>query len=92
MCERTAEEIARLGKATRQAISGQPDLVGELTAALRKVIGSEVNPYIVLGLLLECVAHTVMDKIPRARQLAVAQAAAQVLLDRLNAQTKSASS
>jgi len=68
----------------RRAATEQPDLIAALAAAVKGAVASDVDPYLLMGTLIEGVAHTLASIQPK-RQPDTTRAAVVLLVDRLGA-------
>ncbi len=80
-------EVARLRALAEEAVAGRLDVAAELARTLRLVADPDtgVDPYIVIGILVEAITHMLEQRIPQERQAEVATATVQTLLHRLKA-------
>jgi hypothetical protein len=63
----------------------EPDTLALLVALIKLATRSEVDPYLLNGILIQGIASTVSARIPRRRRHQVAVECVRLLLDRLQA-------
>jgi hypothetical protein len=63
----------------------EPDTLALLVALIKIVIRSEVDPYLLNGVLVQGIASTVSSRIPSRRKRQVARETVRLLLERLQA-------
>jgi hypothetical protein len=63
----------------------QPDTLALVVALIKFAIRSEVDPYVLNGLLIEGIANTINKRIPRRRKRQVTVEVVRLLLERLQA-------
>ena len=80
-----AHQLAALAQVAQQAAKEQADLIALLAQTAKDVSASEADPYLITGVLIEAVAHTLSAGIPAELQGATARAAVALLADRLYA-------
>jgi hypothetical protein len=78
-------ELARLAALADLAAADHPDIVATLGAAIKGAVASDVDPYILMGTMIEGVAHT-LASLPPERQGDTARAAVGLLVDRLRSE------
>lgn len=83
MPERRHPEIMHLAELAGAAADCTPDVPGHL-AVLIKAAGV-TDPYVIMGLLIEGIAHTWASCIPAEQQEVVEKALTRMLLDRFRA-------
>jgi hypothetical protein len=78
-------EVARLSQLAEQAAASQTDLIAALAKAIKGSAAAEVDPYVLIGVLIEGAAHILVNNIPVEKRAEVGQAMAHLLLDRMGA-------
>jgi hypothetical protein len=68
-----------------RAAASKPDQVQLVAEVIRLTGDGGVDPYLLIGILIEGVVHTLANHIPAERQTEVAAATVRLLLNRLNA-------
>lgn len=79
------QTIANLILLAKKAAAEQPDLIALLAEKVRAAVGSNADPYLLMGTLIEGVAYT-LASLPQERQSDTARAAIRLLFDRLQAE------
>jgi hypothetical protein len=64
----------------------ETDTLALLVAVLKFVIQSEVDPYLLNGVLIESIANTVKNRVPGRRRQRVAMETVRLLIERLRAE------
>ena len=77
--------LAFLIRSAETAAAQHPDNLGALVAALKRIIASDVDPYLLSGALIETIAATVTQRIPPEKQGEVSVETVRLLRDRLHA-------
>lgn len=77
--------VSRLSEQAERAAAQAPDLLAELSSAIKSALASEADPYVMLGVLLEGATQTLLQRIPRERQLGTLTAALVMFSERLAA-------
>lgn len=65
--------------------ANEPDTLALVVALIKFVTRSEVDPYLLNGVLIEAVANTIHSRIPGRRKRQVATETIRLLLERLQA-------
>ena len=73
------------GTWTGEDILREPDTLALVIALIKFVVRSEIDPYLLNGMLIEGIASTINKRIPRRRKRQVAVEAVRLLLERLQA-------
>ena len=81
----TASAVSRLSEQAARAAAEVPDPLAELSGAIKSALASEADPYVMLGVLLEGATQTLLQRIPRERQLGTLTAALVMFSERLAA-------
>lgn len=74
-----------LAEQARQLADRMPNRLADLTREIHSLIAGEVDPYMLMGVLLEGLAQTVSARIPAARQPDTMLATLMMLRQRLDA-------
>lgn len=77
--------LDRLIQQANQLADSKPDPVQMLAKMIRLVGADGGDPYLIIGVLVEGAAHTLVKHIPPERQAETAAAMVQILMDRLKA-------
>ncbi len=85
MTEKIFGAIVRLIEQAEQAAARARDPASVLAQVIRLVVESDADPYPILGVLIEGVAHTLTARIPQERRAEAAGDVEQLLADRLAA-------
>jgi len=85
MPDRPYPAIDALIRRVQRVAADRPDPTHILAEVIAMIGASEADPYLVLGVLVEGVAHTVDKHIPAARQAATTAEVVQLLKLRLKA-------
>jgi hypothetical protein len=83
MPDRQFRTLERLIQQANQTSSSKPDSVQMLAEVIRMVTGDGADAYLVLGVLVEAVAHTLAKHIPPERQKDTLKEFKKVLAERL---------
>ncbi len=83
MTERRFRTLERLIQQANQASSRKPDSVEMLARMIRLVTDDGADPYLVIGVLVEGVVHTLATHIPAERQAEATEQLGQILVERL---------
>jgi hypothetical protein len=78
-------ELAKLIALANGVAERKRDPVESLVSAIKQTVAGNADPYLVAGALLEAVVHTICTRIPKERLDDTAEAAIQLLKDRLQA-------
>jgi hypothetical protein len=81
--ETQREAVEELLALARNVAAGGPNPLAELGTGIRALIASEVDPYLLMGVLLEGVVQTLATRIPASRQDDALLASLLILLNRL---------
>jgi hypothetical protein len=85
MPERSPSEIDRLIQLAKAAAAEHMDLPGAISLIVKSGVDTDAEPYVMLGVLIEGIAHIVAQSIPMEARADVVQAVANMLLDRMAA-------
>jgi hypothetical protein len=77
--------VRKLSSQAERAASQVVDPLAELSVAIKTALGSEADPYVMLGVLLEGVTQTLITRIPPERHAGVLTAGVALLRQRLAA-------
>ena len=78
-------ELAKLIALANRAAEQKRDPVESLVRAIKQTVAGNADPYLVAGALLEGAVHAIFTRIPKERLDDTAEAAIQLLKDRLQA-------
>jgi hypothetical protein len=78
-----SNEISRLKALARGSAALQIDIPAETAAMIKNGSTLGVDPYVMVGLLVEGVVHIITTAVPAERRAEVASAALQLLADRM---------
>jgi hypothetical protein len=76
-------ELSRLASLARGAASSVPDPPADLANAIRSAAGGPADPWLLIGVMIEGIAHTMGVGIPSQRHADCTAAAVKLLLDRM---------
>jgi hypothetical protein len=85
MPDRPFRAVDELIRRVQRAAADRPDPMHVLAQMISMIGESEVDPYVVLGVLIEGAAHTLAQHIPTERQAETATTLVQLLEERLKA-------
>jgi hypothetical protein len=85
MTEKIFGAIVELIEQAEHAAARTPDPASVLAQVIRLAVESDADPYPILGVLVEGIAHTVTARVPPERQTEAAGDIEQLLTDRLAA-------
>ena len=85
MPDRPYPAIDALIRRVQRVAADRPDATHILAEVISMIGASEADPYTVLGILVEGVAHTLTQHIPKERQSDTAATLLQLLEERLKA-------
>ena len=85
MPDRPFRAVDELIRRVERVAADRPDPIYILAQMISIVGESDVDPYAVLGVLLEGAAHTIARHIPAERQADTAEALVELLAERLKA-------
>lgn len=85
MTDRIFGEIVRLIEQAEQAAAATPDPTSVLAHVIRLTAKTDADPYLILGVLVEGVAHTLETRIPDERHGEIGKEVSDLLLERLRA-------
>lgn len=85
MTDKIFGEILRLIEQAEQAAAATPDATSLLAQVIRLTVKSDADPYLILGVLVEGVAHTLTTRIPDERRVEIAEEVSKLLAERLKA-------
>lgn len=77
--------LERLIRQANQTSSRKPDSIEILATVIRLATDDGADPYVVLGVLVEGVVHTLAKHIPPERQAETTEQLGKLLVDRLKA-------
>lgn len=77
--------VDALIRQVQSVAADRPDPTLILAEVIRIIGASEADPYLIIGILVEGAAHTLVKHIPAERQADTAAAMVQLLRDRLKA-------
>jgi hypothetical protein len=83
--EKRFQAVEDLIRQVETKAANEPDVLALLVALIKIVTRSEVDPYLLNGLLIEALANTIDSRIPAHRRRKVATEAIRLLLERLQA-------
>jgi hypothetical protein len=83
--DRVFGEIVRLIEQAEQAAAAAPEPTTVLAHVIRLAAGSDADPYLILGVLVEGVVHTLATCIPDERREEAAREVLKLLAERLKA-------
>ena len=86
MNERISATVRQIASKLGAVPPGTADLPGAIAALVKSAVYQEVDPYIILGVLVESIAHTLARSIPAQKQVEVAKNVTSLLLARFAAQ------
>jgi hypothetical protein len=78
-------EILRLIEQVEQAAAATPDPTNVLAHVIRLTVKTDADPYLILGVLVEGVAHTLATRIPDERRGEIGREVSKLLAERLRA-------
>jgi hypothetical protein len=78
-------EIHRLIEQAEQAAAATPDPTSLLAHVIRLTVMTDADPYLILGVLVEGVAHTVATRIPDEGGGEIGREVSNLLVERLKA-------
>jgi hypothetical protein len=82
---RTSRAVRKLSSQAEQAAAQAPDPLADMSRAIRSALQGETDPYVMLGVLVEGVAQTMVTRIPPQRHNSTLAAALVTLGQRLAA-------
>jgi hypothetical protein len=85
MPDRPFRAVDELIRRVQRVAADRPDPMHVLAQMISMIGESEVDPYVVLGVLIEGAAHTLAQHIPIERQAETATTLVQLLEERLKA-------
>jgi hypothetical protein len=85
MPDRPFRAVDELIRRVQRVAADRPDPMHVLAQMISMIGESEVDPYVVLGVLIEGAAHTLAQHIPTERQAETATTLVQLLEERLKA-------
>jgi hypothetical protein len=80
-----APQLAHLSRLADEAAAEQLDMIAFLADVVKAVAGSDADPYLALGAMIEGVVYTLGVGVPPERRGDTAKAAVGLLFDRLHA-------
>ncbi|HTW70390.1 MAG TPA: hypothetical protein VME47_10920 [Acetobacteraceae bacterium] len=80
---RTSRAVRTLSSQAEQAAAQAPDPLAELSRAIKIALQGETDPYVMLGVLVEGIAQTLVTRIPPGRHDSTLAAAMVTLRERL---------
>ena len=83
--EKRFEAVEDLIRQVESKAADEPDTLALMVALIKLVIRSEVDPYLLSGVLIEGIANTLARRIPEDRKREVAAQAIRLLHERLQA-------
>jgi hypothetical protein len=83
--EKIFGEILWLIEQAEQAAAATPDPTNLLAHVIRLTVDTDADPYLILGVLVEGVAHTLAMRIPDERRSEIAGEVSRLLVERLKA-------
>ena len=78
-------EILRLIEQAEEAAAATPDPTSLLAHVIRLTVRADTDPYLILGVLVEGVAHTLATRIPDERHGEIGREVSKLLVERLKA-------
>ncbi len=85
MTDRIFGEIVRLIEQAEQVAATTPDPTSVLAHVIRLTVKTDADPYLILGVLVEGVAHTLERRVPDERRSEIGKEVSELLLERLRA-------
>lgn len=76
-------EIDKLVERINQASAAAGDPLGDLARSIQRMLQSEIDPYLLAGVLIEGTVQAVVRRVPKRRRSAVSLALLQLLRNRL---------
>jgi hypothetical protein len=83
--DRIFGEIVRLIEQAEQAAAASPDPTSLLAHVIRLVVKTDADPYLILGVLVEGVAHSLATRIPDERRGEIGKEVSHLLAERFKA-------
>ena len=83
--EKIFGEILRLIEQAEQVAAATPDPTNLLAHVIRLTVKTDADPYLILGVLVEGVAHTLATRIPDERRGEIGGEVSKLLVERLKA-------
>ena len=83
MSDHQFRTLARLIQQANQTSSRKPDSIEMLATVIRLATDDGADPYVVLGVLVEGLVHTLAKHVPPERQAETTEQLRMLLLDRL---------
>jgi hypothetical protein len=77
-------EVARLAEIVEKAFAANPDPLWGLASSIRDLVDQGIDPYHLIGILLEGAAHALRNGVPAERQGEVALAMIKIMVDRFD--------
>ena len=81
--EKRYQAIENLIREVETKAADEPDMLALVIALIKFAVRSEIDPYLLNGMLIEGIASTINKRIPRRRKRQVAVEAVRLLLERL---------
>lgn len=85
MPERRFPSLDELIRDIESQTASRPELAEILAVVIRMMVASDADPYLLLGVLTEGIAHTIASRIPEDEQADTAEEALSLLQERLEA-------
>jgi len=83
--DRIFGEILRLIEQAEEAAAATPDATSLLAHVIRLTVRADADPYLILGVLVEGVAHTLATRVPDERRGEIGSEVSKLLVERLKA-------
>lgn len=85
MTERRFPSLDELIRDIESQAATRPELPEILAVVIRMMVSSDADPYLLLGVMTEGIAHAIAERIPAEEQAEVADEALSLLRERLEA-------